>query len=70
MISSLIDTEIGKKEFELLVDQEHMEQVWQVMRPRLEQYADEYLEGASHFKDMPAPGDSFSALLSQILRYF
>ena len=68
MISSLIDTEIGKKEFELLVDQDHMEQVWQVMQPRLEQYADEYLEGASHFKDLSTPGDSFSALLSEMIK--
>ncbi len=68
MISSLIDTEIGKKEFELLVDQAHMEQVWEVMQPRLEQYVDEYLEGASHFKDMPTPGDSFSALLSEMIK--
>ncbi len=28
MISSMIDDSIGKKEFELLSDQEHMEEVW------------------------------------------
>lgn len=36
--------------------------------PRLEQYADEYLEGASHFKDLSTPGDSFSALLSEMIK--
>ena len=32
MISSQIDSNIGKKEFELLYDQEHMEEVWTVMQ--------------------------------------
>lgn len=68
MISSLIDTDIGKKEFELLVDQDHMEEVWAVMQPRLEQYSNEYMEGASHFKDLPSPGDSFSALLLEMIK--
>ena len=35
MISSQIDSSIGQKEFELLTDQEHMEEVWEVMQPRL-----------------------------------
>lgn len=68
MISSLIDTEIGKKEFTLLVDQDHMECVWEVIQPRLEQYASEYLEGVSHFNGLFTPEDSFSALLSEMIR--
>lgn len=32
MISSQIDRNIGKKEFALLYDQEHMEEVWEVMQ--------------------------------------
>ena len=68
MISSQIDSTIGKKEFELLSDQEHMEEVWEVMQPRLEKYANNYLEGVSHYKDLPSPGDSFSALLAEMIR--
>lgn len=68
MISSQIDSSIGKREFELLSDQEHMEEVWKVMQPRLEQYANDYLEGVSHYKDLPFPGDSFSALLAEMIK--
>lgn len=68
MISSQIDSIIGKREFELLSDQEHMEEVWEVMQPRLEDYAIKYLEGVSHYKDLPSPGDSFSALLEDMIK--
>lgn len=68
MISSQIDSSIGKREFELLSDQEHMEEVWKVMQPRLEQYANNYLEGVSHYKDLPSPRDSFSALLAEMIK--
>ena len=68
MISSQIDSSIGKREFELLYDQGHMEEVWAVMQPRLEEYANNYLEGVSHYKDLSSPGDSFSALLAEMIR--
>lgn len=68
MISSQIDSSIGKREFEILSDQEHMEEVWKVMQPRLEQYANDYLEGVSHYKDLSSPGDSFSALLAEMIK--
>ena len=67
MISSQIDSSVGQREFELLSDQEHMEEVWKVMQPRLEQYANDYLEGVSHYKNLPSPGDSFSALLAEMI---
>ena len=68
MISSMIDSNVGKKEFELLSDQEHMEAVWRVMQPKLERYANEYLEGVSHYKDLRTPGDSFSAFLNEMIK--
>ncbi len=68
MISSQADSSIGKREFELLSDQEHMEEVWKVMQLRLEEYANNYLEGVSHYKDLLLPGDSFSALLAEMIR--
>lgn len=68
MISSQIDSSIGQKDFELLTDQEHMEEVWGVMQPRLEQYTNDYLEGVSNYKDLPTPGDSFSAFLTEMIR--
>lgn len=68
MFGSQIDTEIGDVEFEMLVDQDHMEEVWTVMQNRLLQYADEYMEGVSHYKDLPSPGDSFSAFLKEMIK--
>lgn len=68
MISSQIDSKIGEREFELISNQEHMEEVWKVIRPRLEEYANNYLEGVSHYKDLPSPGDSFSAFLVEMIR--
>ena len=68
MISSMIDSNVGKKEFELLSDQEHMEAVWRVMQPKLERYANEYLEGVSHYQDLRTPGDSFSAFLNEMIK--
>ena len=68
MISSMIDTEIGKKEFELLVDQGHMEHVWSVMQPRLKQYADDYIEGASHFGGGHNPRECFSMLITEMIK--
>lgn len=68
MISSQIDSSIGEIEFELLSDQEHMEEVWAVMQPRLEEYVNDYLEGISHYKDLATPGDSFLALLAEMIR--
>ena len=68
MISSQIDGSIGNREFELFTDQNHMEEVWEVIQPRLEEYVNGYLEGVSHFKDLPSPGDSFVAFLSEMIK--
>lgn len=68
MISSQIDTSIGEKEFQLLSDQDHMEEVWEVMQSRLEQYANDYLEGVSHFQDRPSIQDSFEAFLAELIK--
>ena len=68
MIRSMIDSNVGKIEFELLSDQEQMEAVWRVMQPKLERYANEYLEGVSHYQDLRTPGDSFSAFLNEMIK--
>ena len=67
MISSQIDSNIGKREFELLVDQNHMEEVWKVMQPRLEEYSNGYLDGVSSYKDKQTAEDSFSSLLLDMI---
>ena len=37
MIQSLLDTDIGKKEFVLLTDQAHMDKVWGIMKPLVDE---------------------------------
>jgi len=68
MISSLIDTEIGKKEFEMLTDQEHLEKVWSVMQPRIEKYTDGYLDGVAGFQSLGNPQSSFTAFLLEMIK--
>lgn len=68
MISSQIDTSIGEKEFQLLSDQDHMEAVWEVMQSRLEKYANDYLEGVSHYQDRPSIQDSFEMFLAEMIK--
>lgn len=68
MIHSLIDTPTGEKEFELLRDQEHLDKVWLIMQPKVEEYVDGYLEGVSHYQDMPSIQDSFSAFLNAMIK--
>lgn len=43
MIHSLIDTDIGKAELELMNDQEHFEDIFESMQSEIERYADMYL---------------------------
>ena len=68
MISSMIDTAIGEREFELLSDQDHFEEVWGVMQPRLKQYSDDYMEDVSHYIGLSSPNDSFSAFLNAMIK--
>ena len=68
MVRSLVDTEIWDDEFGLLVDQDHMDKVWNVMQERLERLVNDYLEGVSHFKDMSSPSDGFSAFLNELIK--
>ena len=68
MIQSNIDTGIGDAEFKLLIDQDHMEKVWSIMEPEVRKYADGYLEGVSHFKDLPSAQDSYTAFLQEMIK--
>ena len=45
MIHSQVDTKIWDEEVELLRDQDHLEKVWSMMLPRVNEYVDGYLEG-------------------------
>ena len=67
MQQSYLDTDIGKAEFQLLKDQEHIDYVWSVMEPIVDRYVDGYLESVSHYKDLSSPQDSFSSFLQELI---
>lgn len=67
MLQSYLDSAIGEAEFQLLRNQEHVDEVWDVMVPIANHYIDGYLEGISHAKDMLSPQDNFSAFLQDLI---
>lgn len=67
MQQSYLDTEIGKAEFQLLRNQEHIEKVWGVMEPIVDRYIDGFLEGISNSKGMSNPQDNFTAFLQELI---
>ncbi len=68
MIQSLLDTDIGNKEFGLLTDQEHMDKVWGIMEPLVLEYADGYFEGVSHYQEKDNIMDSYVAFLNALIK--
>ena len=66
MQQSCLDTNIGDKEFEMLRDQEHVEEVWAVMKPIVEKYADGYLDGIARHGSS-SPKDNFSTFLQELI---
>ena len=68
MIHSQVDTKIWDEEVELLRDQDHLEKVWSMMLPRVNEYVDGYLEGVSHYLDKPTPAESYSAFLNELIK--
>lgn len=68
MIHSLIDTTIGKDEFRLLVDQDHLEKVWSIMKQKLEQYADSYLESIFYSQETKTEQESYAAFLTELIK--
>lgn len=67
MQQSYLDTEIGKAEFQLLRNQEHIEKVWAVMKPVVDRYINDFLKGISNSKGMPNPQDNFTAFLQELI---
>lgn len=67
MLQSILDTEIGKAEFRLLRSQSHIDDVWVVMEPVVNEYADGFLEGISHFREYGSPTDNYSLFLQDLI---
>lgn len=68
MIHSMMDTTISEREFELLHSQEHLEKVWSVILPNLQNYIDDYLEGVSHSFDKDTPSEAYAAFLKELIK--
>ena len=67
MQQSYLDTDIGKAEFKLLRDQDHVDYVWSVMEPIVSKYIDGFLDGIVYSSDLPSPQDSFTAFLKKLI---
>ncbi len=68
MIGSQIDSTVGKREFELISNQDHMEEVWLVMQSRLDQYGNDYLERVSHYNESLSPENNFSLYTMEMIK--
>lgn len=67
MQQSYLDTNIGDKEFDMLRNQEHVDEVWAVMKPIVEKYVDGYLDGIARYKDGSSPQDNLSTFLQELI---
>lgn len=67
MRQSDLNNSTGKKEFELVRDQRHVDQVWTLMEPIVNQYADGFLEGISHAGNMPSPQANYVLFLQKLI---
>lgn len=68
MIHSLIDTTIGKDEFQLLVDQDHLEKVWTTIKTNLDQYIDGYLEYIASYQDIRNRQGNYAIFLAELIK--
>lgn len=66
MIQSLLDTNVGNKEFDLMVDQEHLEEVWSTIEQNILKYIENYLDGIAHYKSQSK--ESFNEFLKDIIK--
>lgn len=68
MIHSMTETDIGAREFELMVSQEHMEKVWAVILPNLHKHIDDYLGGVARFGDGRTSKECYAAFIKELIR--
>lgn len=67
MLQSILDTEIGKAEFKLLRDQKHVDYVWTVMDPIVDENIERYLDGITYSNHLLKPQDSFTFFLQKLI---
>lgn len=67
MVQSMIYGDIADKEFALLVDQEHFEKVWALMSPKVEKYANDFIESISNFGNMRVMEYAYSAFVKELI---
>lgn len=67
MKHSLIDEEIGIKEFELIECQDHFEEVWFVMESRVKQYITEYLDIIARNSNTSSKQASYESYIKKLI---
>lgn len=67
MQQSYLDTDIGRSEFKLLRDQEHVDYVWSVMEPIVNKYIDGFLDGIAYSSGHASPQDNFTSFLKKLI---
>ena len=67
MQQSFLDTDVGKAEFALLRDQEHIDYVWSVMEPIASDYIDRFLGCVSRVKGCYSPQDGIVAFIKGLI---
>ncbi len=67
MLQSMTYGEIADKEFKLLVDQEHFEKVWDIMLPKLEEYAEAFLTSVSSFGNQGVMEYCYSSFVKELI---
>ncbi|HCS74060.1 MAG TPA: hypothetical protein DIW17_09310 [Clostridiales bacterium] len=67
MIHSMMDSEIWKREFELMVDQEHFEKVWDIINTSFNESVDSYLDNIVYTNPAIKPKDTLSLYIKKLI---
>lgn len=67
MQQSCLDTDIGNAEFQLLREQDHVDEVWSIMAPIASKYIDGFLDGIARAKERSLPQDNFTSFLRELI---
>lgn len=67
MRQSDLNSKIGESEFELIRNQRHIDQVWSIMEPVVNEYADGFLEALANSGSLPSPSTNYTLWLRNLI---
>lgn len=68
MLHSLVDTDIGKAEFELMDDQNHFEEIWGTMQSEIQRYSEKYLDEIARRNEKLPTISNYNSFLKELIR--